>query len=196
MSVLKKILLAILSLTLIIMAGCANQVPTSLMAASEQAKSGTEQGQKPVGTSQPNSTPIQESMRLTVYYATPDAMYLVPEVHILAKNDHPAQTAMEILLAGTQDKQLVAVLPADTKLRNISVKDHVAYVDFNDKLIKNGTGGSATEMLIVGSIVNTLTEFPEIHKVQIMVEGKKIDTISGHMDISEPLSRSESIIKK
>ena len=73
---------------------------------------------------------------------------------------------------------------------------HIAYVDFNDKLVKNNTGGSTAEILLVAAIVNTLTEFHDIQKVQILVEGKKIDTISGHMDIGEPLSRSEKIIKK
>ncbi len=78
----------------------------------------------------------------------------------------------------------------------LSIKDKIAYVDFNDKLIKNNTGGSASEILLVAAIINTLTEFKEIQKVQIMVDGKKIDTISGHLDIGEPLSRSEKIIKK
>lgn len=192
----KRILVVTLILALTVLAGCANQGPASLTTSSDQANTGNEQEQTPAGASTINSQHPQETMHLTVYHATPDAMYLVPEVHVVAKTDHPAQTAIELLLAGTQNKQLVAVLPHDTKLRNLSVKDHIAYVDFNNKLVKNAHGGSAEEVLIVGAIVNTLTEFPEIHKVQIMVDGKKIDTISGHMDISEPLSRSESIIKK
>ncbi len=39
-------------------------------------------------------------------------------------------------------------------------------------------------MLLVAEIVNTLTEFSEIQTVQILVTGKKVNTISGHMDIS------------
>ncbi len=135
-------------------------------------------------------------MVVTVYSGTKDATRLVSETHIVAKNDHPAQTAMEILLAGTKNPNLVSVMPKGTKLRNISVKDGIAYIDFDEKLIKNNTGGSASEILLVAAIVNTLTEFPNIERVQILVEGKKIDTISGHMDIGEPLSRSEKIIKK
>jgi spore germination protein GerM len=48
----------------------------------------------------------------------------------------------------------------------------------------------------VAAVVNTLTEFPDIHKVQILVEGKTVETLSGHMSVGQPLSRSEGIIKK
>lgn len=140
--------------------------------------------------------PAVETMPVTVYYATKDAMYLVPETHNVPKSDQPAQAAVEQLLREPKSAELVRTLPEGTKLKGITVKDHIAYVDFNDKLVKNGRGGSAGEILAVGSIVNTLTEFPEIYKVQIMVEGKKVETLYGHLDTSEPMSRAKDIIKK
>lgn len=146
---------------------------------------------------QPNAPASQEkTMQLVVYQATKDAMYLVAETHKVPASSHPARTAIELLIAGPKTPELVSVMPQGTKIRNLVVKDHIAYVDFDDKLIKKNAGGSASEILLVGAIVNTLTEFPDIHKVQILVDGKKIDTISGHMDTGEPLSRTEKIIKK
>ncbi len=142
------------------------------------------------------SPPAAETISVTVYHATKDATFLVPETYRLPKTDHPAQTAIEQLLNGPKNPALIRALPEGTKLKGITVKNHIAYVDFNDKLIKNGSGGSAGEIMAVGAIVNTLTEFADIYKVQIMVEGRKINTLYGHMDTSEPLSRSEKIIKK
>lgn len=153
----------------------------------------------PAGTTTPDkqpAPPAAETMAVTVYYATKDAMYLVPETHTVPKTEHPAQAAIEQLLSAPKNAELVRTLPEGTKLKGITIKDHIAYVDFNDKLVKNGRGGSAGEILAVGAIVNTLTEFPEIYKVQIMVEGKKVETLYGHLDTSEPLSRSQDIIKK
>ncbi len=138
----------------------------------------------------------EATMQLTVYQATKDAMYLVPETHTVPVNSHPARTAVELLMAGPKNANLVGVMPPGVKLKNVTVKDHIAYADFDDKLIKKNVGGSASEILLVGAIVDTLTEFPDIQKVQIMVDGKKIDTINGHLDVSEPLSRSEKIIRK
>jgi len=143
-----------------------------------------------------NDRTAQETMQITIYQATKDAMNLVPEIHVVPKSVHPAQTALELLTTGPSNPELISVVPRGTKVLSVNVKDHIAYADFNDKLIKNNPGGSAEEMLLVAAIVDTLTEFSEIQKVQILVNGKKVDTITGHMDTSEPLSRSEKIIKK
>jgi len=187
----KRIILAIMFILLAAFIGGCAENPTPPEVVKNESTSNQQQA------AMPGSQDIdQGKMVIKVYNATKDAVHLVAESHVVLKNDHPAQTAMELLVAGTKNDQLVSVMPAGTKLRHLSIKDNIAYVDFNDNLIKNNTGGSAAEMLLVGSIINTLTEFNNIQKVQIMVEGKKIDTISGHMDIGEPLSRSEKIIKK
>jgi spore germination protein GerM len=185
----RKLWFLVLMMLALLVSACAND-KTPDMTKQPENPPATEQ-QSPVKP--PNG---QGAMRLTVYYATQDAMNLVPEVHAVEKNDHPAKTAIELLLAEPSNKQLVRVLPAGTKLKSLAVRDHIAYVDFNDKIVKNNGGGSATEILIVAGIVNTLTEFPDIHKVQILVEGKTVETLNGHMSVGEPLSRSEGIIKK
>ncbi|MDR3589958.1 MAG: GerMN domain-containing protein [Negativicutes bacterium] len=179
------LLMVIVCMLTALAAGCAPASPST-------APPGTEADK---GQSVPPNTAPAETMRLTVYYATADAMYLTPEVRLVPKTEHPALTALEQLLQDPKGRDLVKVMPDGTRIRGITVKDRVAFVDFNDKLAK-GSAGSTTEMLIVASIVNTLTEFPEIHKVQILVEGKKVDTLAGHMDLSEPLSRSEKIVRK
>ena len=122
-------------------------------------------------------------------------IYLVPEIRTVAKNDVPAQTAIELLTAGPKDARLVPVMPVDVQLRSLSIKDHIAYVNFNSKLVDNNSGGSSQELLLVAAIVNTLTEFPTIEQVQILVENQPRATLAGHVDISVPLSRSESIIR-
>lgn len=153
-------------------------------------------GEQQAQTQQQTGGAAVETVSITVYYATKDAMNLVPEVHVVPKSDKLLNKAVELLLGQPKNDQLVKVLPDGVKLRGINVKDQVAYVDFNDKLIKNNRGGSANEILAVAAIVNTLTEFDEVRKVQILVEGKAVETLTGHVDVSEPLSRSERIIKK
>ncbi|HWR10077.1 GerMN domain-containing protein [Sporomusa sp.] len=187
---LRLLIMAFLLTLAFLIAGCDGAAPVNPTAPGAPEKA-TEQSQQPNTASNPERT-----MQLVVYHATKDAMFLVPETHKVPVNSQPARTAIELLQAGTQNPALVSVMPAGAKVKNLTVKDHIAYVDFDDKLIKKNVGGSTSETLLVGAIVNTLTQFPDIHKVQILVDGKKIDTISGHMDTSEPLSRSEKIIKK
>jgi germination protein M len=186
------VVVSLLLLLSVILGGCDKTAPQSPVVPDVQ----NENPQQPVVEGDKAIKQEQDMMTMTVYYATKDAANVMAVKYIEPKNSHPAQTAMELLIAGPKNPALEPVVPAGTKLRNISIKDHIAYVDFNDKLVKNNNGGSTSEILLVAAIVNTLTEFHDIQKVQIMVEGKKIDTISGHMDIGEPLSRSEKIIKK
>ena len=102
---------------------------------------------------------------------------------------------MESLLEGPKVKGEVRVIPAKTKLKSIKVKDGVATVDFSEDLSKRFTGGSTGEEMLVGSIVNTLTEFSEVKSVQLLVEGKKVDSLSGHMDLSKPVGRMKELLK-
>lgn len=191
----RKIVALLFILLATLLGGCADQAQAPSVIPDELIKNDQPKATAPVIPNPPLPSG-QETMIVTVYNGTTDAKYLVAEPHVVPKNDQPAKTAMELLVAGTKNVDLVSVMPAGTKLKHISIKDKIAYVDFNDKLVKNNTGGSASEILLVAAIINTLTEFKEIQKVQIMVDGKKIDTISGHLDIGEPLSRSEKIIKK
>lgn len=187
----KLLLLALTIALTVVIAGCDQASPAVSQPTSDTLPKTAEQTQ-PVNT---NQKP-EQTMQIVVYHATRDATHLVGESHKVPLNSHPARTAIELLIAGTKNPQLVSIMPTGVKLKNVTVKDHVAYVDFDDKLIKKNVGGSTSETLLVGSIVNTLTEFPDIYKVQILVDGKKIETIAGHSDVSEPLSRSEQIIKK
>jgi len=136
------------------------------------------------------------NMVLTLYFATKDGTALVAEKREVTKNNHPAQTALSELIAGPRNKDLVKVTPDTAKIRNIKIVNHVAYVDFNDAFVRDHWGGSAGEILTISAVINTMTEFPEVKQVQFMVEGKDLVTLKGHLDLSEPLSRNEAIIKK
>ncbi len=193
MSGVTRILLALLLLLSGGLAGCSD-IPATSIAPPDLSTTADRQPGASAGSI--TITPLPETMNVTVYSATNDAMQLVAQTHTVAKNDQPARTAIELLLSGDEgNKALTSVVPKGTKLQHFWIKDGIAYADFNNKLLAIG-GGSTSEILLVGAIVNTLTEFPDVHKVQILVDGKKIVTLSGHLDIGEPLSRSEKIIKK
>ena len=137
-----------------------------------------------------------ETVPVKVYFGTHDARYVVAETHKIKKDGMLMQRAMEILVGGPKKAELVPVVPPGTKVKSVTVKERTAFVDFSGELIKRGFGSSSMEILTVGAIVNTLTEFPDVEKVQILVEGKKVSTLFGHLDVSDPLSRSPGIIKK
>ena len=169
----------------------------------EQGKAGS--GSSQAVTSESSSSSAASSaagqkaatMDISVYYPDVNATGLVAVTKtVKAQEADKYQAAVEALLAGTDDKKLTAVFPKKAKLRKVSVSGGVAKVDFDKNLISGFVGGSTGEEMLVGSLVNTLTEFPEIKKVQILVEGKEIDSLSGHLDLSKPVERMSELIKK
>ena len=51
-------------------------------------------------------------------------------------------------------------------------------------------------VLTVYAIVNAVTaNLPSVQRVQILVDGKEVDTIAGHIDVRRPLARDGSLVK-
>ena len=72
--------------------------------------------------------------------------------------------------------------------------DGTCIVDFSKELTENHSGGVLGEELTVYSIVNTLTQFPSVQEVQIRVDGQEINTIAGHIDVSQAMARNDDLI--
>ena len=150
-------------------------------------------------TKTPVEKPVErpvEKVAVKVYFGAHDGERVEPEVHQLNKDALLLQRALEILAGGPKNPALWPVLPATAKIKSVVVKDQTAFADFSAELVTQRLGGSSREILAVAAIVNTLTEFPEVEQVQILVEGKKVSTMFGHIDITEPLSRSPAMIKQ
>lgn len=190
---LRNILAVILTvLCMAMLAGCDEQSKAGSSSSSSIAASSSSSSAASSSGSQKAAT-----MDISVYYPDVNATGLVAVTKtVKAQEAEKYKAAVEALLAGTDDKNLTAVFPKKTKLRKVSVSGGVAKVDFDKNLTSGFVGGSTGEEMLVGSLVNTLTEFSEIKKVQILVEGKEIDSLSGHLDLSRPVERMSELIKK
>ena len=124
----------------------------------------------------PEPDPVQEppeTMEVAVYYlkSANNEMYLVREVHEVEKSEAPARAALNELINGTPTTEgAIKVLPTDTKILGIKIDQGLATVDFSSEVLQANVGSSG-EALGIASIVNTLTEFPSIQKVQLTVDG-------------------------
>ena len=87
---------------------------------------------------------------------------------------------------------LVSAIPPDVKLRDVYLTERGdAFVDLSGEIVAKHPGGSLDEIFTVYSIVNALTvNLPAITRVQILVDGKEVDTLAGHVDLRHPLAKS------
>ncbi|MFA5384193.1 MAG: GerMN domain-containing protein, partial [Eubacteriales bacterium] len=136
-----------------------------------------------------------ENEQITLYFVkdTSTDFYLVPELRTVRRQSDMPKLAMEELIKGPSDKSLEGIIPENTKVNSVKVKDYVAYPDFSKEITRLSVGGRG-EALILASIANTLIKFPGIEKIQILIDGKQAETLAGHYDISKPLGRNESVL--
>ena len=99
------------------------------------------------------------------------------------------KVVLKKLSEGPQDEELISVMPHDTVLNKVRVKNNIAYVDFSREFIENHPGGSMGEYNTLYSIVNSLTEIEGINAVDFSIQGEKLETYKGHCEFSEPLYR-------
>ena len=188
MKIMKSMLTLLMLLTLLLAVGCGAD-DKSKGADTPAADKPAATDKKDAGAKNGAAKPA-EKIGIKVYYPDDNGMKLVAETRTVeTTQDGKYKVAMESLLSGTKAKGVVTIIPKKTKLKSVAVKDGIATVDFSEDLVKNFAGGSTGEEMLVGSIVNTLTEFPEVKSVQILLEGKKVDSLAGHLDTSKPLKR-------
>ena len=135
-----------------------------------------------------------EEIDLVVYFAGEQGDELIRTIVKIEKTESVAKSAVEQLISGPTVSGSYRAIPAGTRLIGINIDGGVANVDLSKEFIDGHNGGSAEEMMSVYSIVNTLTEIPNIDAVIFLVEGKKIEAITGHLDLSEPVKRREDLI--
>ncbi len=93
-------------------------------------------------------------------------------------------------------------MPAGTTLRGIYVAERDcdsggasckrdAFVDLSPEARTRHTGGALDELFSIYAIVNAVTaNLPAISRVQILVDGKEVDTLAGHVDLRHPLEKN------
>jgi spore germination protein GerM len=132
---------------------------------------------------------------VVLYFADNDGLLVAFKKEIPKATGIARRTLQELGQGPPADSGLYPTIPSGAKLKDINIKNDLATVDFNQNLKSRHWGGSTGEMLTVYSIVNTLTQFPAIKEVQILIEGERVQTLAGHLDISKPLKRNSSLIK-
>ena len=105
----------------------------------------------------------------------------------------------EILTAQLQGapSPYVSVIPEGTLLRAFYVTERGdAFVDLSLEASLRHLGGTYTELLTVYAIVNAVTaNLPTIQRVQILIDGREVDTLGGHVDLRRPLQQDLSLVR-
>ncbi|MEO7274628.1 MAG: GerMN domain-containing protein, partial [Vicinamibacterales bacterium] len=143
----------------------------------------------------PAAAPVEAERKITatLYYVTDDGAQLIGvqrEVPFGELAPEQARRIVEAQLAAPSEP-LVSAMPAGTTLRSLYITDRGdAFVDLSGDVRTKHTGGALDELLTVYTIVNGLTvNLPAIQRVQILIDGKEVDTLAGHVDLRHPFQK-------
>lgn len=100
------------------------------------------------------------------------------------------RTLLEGPTTGELNQDLLNLIPEDTRLISAAVDEGVAYLNFNEAFRFNpmGVEGFVAQLQ---QVTYTTTEFSTVDRVQILIEGERLDYLGGDgIYIGEPISRN------
>lgn len=144
------------------------------------------------------ATPLAH-IRATLFYAAPEGEHLtsvVREVPLADAVDEQGRQILNVALRPPSPPLLTAI-PPGTTLRGFYIgQGGDAFVDLSREVQTAHGGGSTAEALTVYAIVNSVTaNLPAVKRVQILIDGKEVDSLSGHLDLRRPLTASTSLVQ-
>lgn len=133
---------------------------------------------------------------ITLYFGDSQAEYVVAETRMVQfdQSESIEKIVFEELKKGPVTKGLDPVIPKGTQLLSVKTQDGICTLNLSKEFINNHMGGTAGEAMTINAIVNSLTELPNINKVQFLIEGQ-IREVFIHGALDTPIERNESIIK-
>jgi spore germination protein GerM len=111
----------------------------------------------------------------------------------ISYSNAPLTETLKSLIEGLSPSELnkgyTSLIPSNTVIQSIWVKDKVAYINFNDKFRFNPVGSEGFYSQIK-QIVYTATDFTTVDHVQILIDGKKQEYLAEGIYIGGPLNRN------
>jgi spore germination protein GerM len=142
------------------------------------------------------SPPAGASRERTFYFIRVDgdgAILRTPVTRPVAASASPLVDTLHLLLQGptAEEKRrgLISLIPQGVEFLRAEVRGSTAYISFSEKFMFNdyGVEGYVGQLR---EVIWTVTEFPNITDVQILIEGRIVEYLGERIKIGSPLGRN------
>jgi hypothetical protein len=153
----------------------------------------------PVEQPTPPPAPAVPRIKASLFFAAADGHSLVAVEHEIPFAEGrvaEARALIEAQLAARPPAMLAPTIPEGTTLRGLYVSErHEAFVDLDATVRDRHPGGSMNELLTVYTIVHAIaSNLPDIQLVQVLIDGREVDTLAGHVDLRRPLRKNDQLV--
>lgn len=138
--------------------------------------------------------PQDAQMVSTVVYYQDNYGYLVPVMCNVALQDGIAKATLNMMVQSPQNDMNAArlglrtVLPENTSF-DLDIADGLARIDLSKEVLS--LPDAAAESNMVTAIVQTLTEFDSVQRVEFLIGGQKLEKLPHGTDVSQTFERGD-----
>jgi germination protein M len=114
--------------------------------------------------------------KVSLYFSNPEGKKLIEYGTAFTGDDTVEEWVVQQLINGPTKSGMKRTIPEGTTLLNISTKEGICTVDFNEKFLEKVPG--VDDKVVIYSVVNSLVSIPNrnINKVQFLINGEIQDT--------------------
>jgi spore germination protein GerM len=146
-------------------------------------------------TVSPPVRPAPEARERAIYFVKIDDLGMVYTASVkrrITVSDSPLLDVLNLLLRGPtgaeRSQGFTSLIPDGVLVQNVRITGNTAVISFSENFMFNSYGAEGY-VAQLRQIVWTATEFPNIHDVQILIEGRRIDFLGESIRIGRPISR-------
>ncbi|GAB6990235.1 GerMN domain-containing protein [Paenibacillus pini] len=200
---------ALLSMVVVVGTGCGQKPDTSAEPApTEQGSTsntpddstntanaaGSEQPSNTVNTTNNGTTTTtvetsttEKKQKIDVYYTDPQELELKKSQQEIKFSDdiHKYKEAYKAL-QNSLDKELIP-LWSKIELKSLDIKNGALTMDIH--MPDEARLGSGGEQYALDALSNTMFQFDEVKSLELLVDGKKVESLMGHVDLEHPMVR-------
>lgn len=135
-----------------------------------------------------------ETTTVKVYFADEEGEMLIGRTENVGyiSNISMERLVVDRVIAGPLNDKTYPTVANTIKVLNVTTKDGICYVNFDDSFLTKTQ--KVSDEVVIYSFVNSLTELPNVNKVQFMVDSESEISFGDHIYLSDPFERNLDII--
>ncbi len=134
------------------------------------------QRQKPlVGDKEILPYPLTFTLEASIYYANDEAMLEPEHKTLIIKNNQLVEAIIEALKKQPNLKNCHSTIDSDVKVLSSKIVNGKLYLNLNKAFVNSSYWKGNERQLVLYSLINSITQFDTIDRVQLRIEGEDIN---------------------
>ncbi len=135
-----------------------------------------------------------ETTKVLVYFTDAEGTMLIGRTENVGyiSNISMERLVVDRVIAGPLNDKTFPTVSPTLKVLNVTTKDGICYVNFDNSFLTKNL--KVSDEVVIYSFVNSLTELPNVNKVQFMIDSETEVSFGDHIYLSEPFERNLELV--